>query len=92
MKALNKHLPSARQYGVAAGLHLFLELPDGAGESEVVKTAARHSIRVFGASAYRIGASRQRPALVVGYGAVLEHELELGVQQLARVINAATKR
>ena len=87
VKALRKHLPNGRQHGVAAGLHLFLELPGGARESEIVKAAARHSIRVFGASAYRIGASRQRPALVVGYGAVLEHELERGVQQLARVIN-----
>ena len=30
VKALRKHLPDARQHGVAAGLHLFLELPGGA--------------------------------------------------------------
>ena len=87
VKALRKHLPNARQHGVAAGLHLFLELPGGAHESEIVKAAARHSIRLFGASAYRIGASSRPPALVVGYGTVLEDELERGVQQLARVIN-----
>jgi DNA-binding transcriptional MocR family regulator len=47
--ALAAHLPGAMVHGVSAGIHLYVELPDGCDEDEVVARAARAGVSVTGA-------------------------------------------
>jgi GntR family transcriptional regulator/MocR family aminotransferase len=92
VQALRAHLPGATIRGVAAGLHLLLDLPDGADEERVVAMAARDGVRVYGARAYHLDARAARPALLLGYGGVEAGELDAGVRRLARVIGHAARR
>src|SRR5207244_872191 len=75
--AAGRRLPEAGIVGVAAGIHVVLELPPGAGEADVVAAAGRRSVRVYGLGAYTMRAARP-PALVLGYGALAPPALEAG--------------
>ena len=83
---MREFLPEIRVGGVAAGLHLMLDLPAGSDESAVVAEADAQSIRVFGAARYRARPREAPPALVLGYGCIAEPLIRDGVQQLARLI------
>ena len=87
--ALREHLPRLHVEGVAAGLHLMVNLPPGTDERALIIAAREQSIRVFGAFAYRARPRRAPPALVMGYGSLHEHLIADGVQRLARLIVAA---
>ncbi|HEX2442348.1 MAG TPA: hypothetical protein VHJ77_00265 [Vicinamibacterales bacterium] len=86
MEALKKHLPRLRAHGVAAGLHVYVELPSAANERAIVDATRQRSIRVYGAASYRARPSAGPPALVVGYGALREERIDEAVRQLARVL------
>jgi DNA-binding transcriptional MocR family regulator len=85
IEALRAHCPDVRIQGVAAGLHVLLELLCGIDEDAVVREAQEQSIRVYGARAYwaRPGAP---PARLVGYGGLPESRIRQGVEILARVL------
>jgi GntR family transcriptional regulator/MocR family aminotransferase len=85
MTALRARLPQLPVSGVAAGLHLMLELPPDADEQAVVAKAAELSVRVIGVGSYR-ARSKARPALVLGYGAIEDLLMEEGVKRLASAI------
>ena len=53
VESLRQHVPHLRVHGVAAGLHLLIELAAGVSERRVVDAAAQRSIRVYGSGAYR---------------------------------------
>ena len=83
--ALARRLPELHVKGVAAGLHVLLELPPGVSDRAVAEEAAREGIRVEPLSRYAL--ERRAPAgLVIGYGRVHETALEPAVEALARVI------
>src|SRR5262245_29154764 len=86
MHALKNHLPHLRARGVAAGLHVMIELGRGADERKIVKAAARQSIRVCGASIYRANPNAGPPALVLGYGALQAGAVDEAVRMLATVL------
>ncbi|HEY7484386.1 MAG TPA: PLP-dependent aminotransferase family protein [Streptosporangiaceae bacterium] len=65
--ALRTHLPGVTVRGVSAGLHLYVELPDGWDEQRVVRAAARRGVAVEGAATFWT-AGPPRAALVLGYG------------------------
>jgi GntR family transcriptional regulator/MocR family aminotransferase len=79
-------MPALRIGGVAAGLHLMLDLPAGIDERAVIAEADAQSIRVFGAARYRARSRDGPPALVLGYGCVSDSLIRDGIEQLARVI------
>lgn len=87
--ALARHLPSARIHGVAAGLHLMVELDGAHDEGAIVEAALQRSIRVDGAAAYRAEPRGAVPAFVMGYGGLLEAAIADGVKGLASVLAAA---
>ncbi|WP_020545120.1 PLP-dependent aminotransferase family protein [Nonomuraea coxensis] len=63
--ALSEELPQVRVKGIEAGLHVYLELPDGWAERDVVRAA-----RELGLSAEPVGPMRELagpPAVVVGF-------------------------
>jgi GntR family transcriptional regulator / MocR family aminotransferase len=84
--ALGTHLPHLRPRGVAAGLHLMIELGRGADEQQIVEAAARRSIRLYGASSYRAVPATGPPALLLGYGALEENVVEEAVRHLASLL------
>jgi GntR family transcriptional regulator / MocR family aminotransferase len=84
--ALRRHLPHLKFHGVAAGLHVMLELDQDVDETALVADAASRSIRVYGARAYRANPAGGQPALVVGYGGLREAEIPEAVRRLASVL------
>jgi len=85
--ALARHLPKLRIHGVAAGLHLLVELRKGMDEAAIVEAARKESIRVYGAAPYRAKPHSGPPALVLGYGGLEENNIGDGVAHLARVLS-----
>jgi GntR family transcriptional regulator/MocR family aminotransferase len=87
--ALRRHAPRVRVIGIAAGLHLLLELPDGQAESDIITHAARHGLALEGLGSYRRALSTYPPALVVGYGTPYEHAFTGAVERLIAVLAGA---
>jgi GntR family transcriptional regulator/MocR family aminotransferase len=85
--ALGRHVPGLRIRGMAAGLHLMVELEEGADEPAIAASAAQRSIRVFGARKYRGDPEAGPPALVLGYGGVDESKIDEGIRRLAAVLH-----
>lgn len=85
LRALARHLPEWSTAGTAAGLHLVARLPADCSESQVVRAAAQHAIRVYPMQDYCQRAV-QGPALVLGYGSLPESQIEHGICRLAQAI------
>ena len=85
IKALRQHLPKRRVYGVAAGLHLMLELPADADVSAIIAEAAKLSVNVTSTQAYRARA-KLPPSLILGYGHLRDSAVMEGVRRLASVV------
>jgi GntR family transcriptional regulator/MocR family aminotransferase len=68
--------------GTAAGLHALLELRAGRSEANVIARAAERGLALEGLGAYRTGAHRHGPALVVGYATPPEHAFTAALARL----------
>jgi GntR family transcriptional regulator / MocR family aminotransferase len=84
--ALRARFPKSAIHGVAAGLHLMIELANEVDEDAVVAAAAQRSVRVYGARAYRAHPREGPPALLMGYGGIDESAIAAGVDQLAAAV------
>jgi GntR family transcriptional regulator / MocR family aminotransferase len=84
--ALRQHTPWVRVAGIAAGLHLLLELPDSQTELDIITRAARHGLALEGLGSYRRAPGTDPPALVVGYGTPHEHAFTGAVERLTAVL------
>ncbi len=86
--ALREHLPGAMVRGVSAGIHLYVELPDGCDEDEIVARAADLGVAVAGGrpmwSPER--AAGAPPALVLGYARLSEPRLVKAAQLLGQAV------
>ncbi|KJK58233.1 MocR-like pyridoxine biosynthesis transcription factor PdxR [Saccharothrix sp. ST-888] len=82
--ALRRTLPTAEVRGVAAGLHLYLDLPDGVSEAAVVAGAAARGVRVEPVARMRL--SPGGPALALGYAGLTEGRLTEAVELLAAAV------
>ena len=81
--ALAERLPDATPAGVAAGLHLYVHLPDDCDERALVHAARRQGVRLEGAARHWADSAAAPPALVIGYGMAAEPAIEQGIQALA---------
>jgi GntR family transcriptional regulator/MocR family aminotransferase len=82
--------PRVTVRGVAAGLHVVVELPAGADEAAVTADALAEGIRVYPMRGYRTGsAAVQPPALVLGYGGLALSEVGAGAERLGAVLSRA---
>jgi GntR family transcriptional regulator / MocR family aminotransferase len=84
--ALYTHMPAYPIRGVAAGLHLTVELPRGAHETAIVGESARRGIYVHGLSAYCSQPGLGQPALLLGYCRLPEREINESASVLAAVL------
>jgi len=79
--SLRRHLPACRPAGVAAGLHLVVDLPPGADEDAAVEGARSRGLGLAGIAEHRIRPGP--PALLLGYGRLPEPAVEAAVRALA---------
>jgi GntR family transcriptional regulator/MocR family aminotransferase len=88
--SLRQRARGVRATGIAAGLHVLVELPGNWREDEVTARAAEHSLAVEGLHAYAADAAPDHgPALVVGYSAPPEHAYTTAIARLCAVLDAA---
>jgi GntR family transcriptional regulator / MocR family aminotransferase len=86
LAALARATPQLRVTGIAAGLHVVLELPAGLREAEVIAAAGERSIGLYGLESFRHGPTELAQALVIGYGAPAEHNFESSVRALTSLL------
>jgi GntR family transcriptional regulator/MocR family aminotransferase len=91
LHALTQHLPAATPRGVAAGLHLYVELPAGLDEAAVAEAARDRGVEVAGAAWHWHDKSSAPPGLVLGYGAVGEAGIERGIAALRDACASAAR-
>jgi GntR family transcriptional regulator/MocR family aminotransferase len=74
--------------GIAAGMHVVLELPSSESERQVVARAAEHGLAVDGLERYRAPtAACDRAGLVIGYGRPPEHAYTTALARLCTVLS-----
>ena len=88
LESIAAALPEARVGGIAAGLHVLLELPPGVGEAPVVEHLTAAGIAVQGLADFT-RAHPGPPALVIGYGLPGVRELREAVAAIAAAAAAA---
>lgn len=88
LEALDAALPGTRVGGIAAGLHVLLQLPAGVEEATVVERAGAAGVRVQGLRDFT-RAHPQPPALVLGYGLPTVREVREAVTVIAAACDAA---
>lgn len=88
--ALEARLPELAVTGLAAGMHLVLELPEGVEAVDAARRARAAELAVSPLSRYRVTASApRREALVLGYGNLSDALVDEAVARLARVLRDA---
>jgi GntR family transcriptional regulator/MocR family aminotransferase len=86
--ALAAELPEATVRGIAAGLHVTVELPPGNDEDAIRRAAARRGVAVGTMGAYRSIVDGS-PTLILGYSQMSESRLRHGITELAQAIREA---
>lgn len=83
------HSPLHGRYtvsGAEAGLHILLHMDNGMTESELIASAARAGVRVYGLSGYYVDTAVSCPpaTVILGYAGIASEQLEEAVTALAR--------
>ena len=86
--ALARELPDARVHGIAAGLHVTVELPAGHDPAAIQAEARRRRIAFYTMADYRSELPPGPPVLFLGYGQVPVPSIGPGVRELAEAIAA----
>jgi GntR family transcriptional regulator/MocR family aminotransferase len=85
---LTRLLPGYEVSGIAAGLHLVLELPDAVDSGAIVRAAAAASLRLVDLRAYHHDVGRAANGLVLGYGNITDSAAVSAVQDLHEVLRS----
>jgi GntR family transcriptional regulator/MocR family aminotransferase len=88
VQALADGLPEATVKGIAAGLHVTVEIP-GVDERALAEEAARRRIRFNTMLDYRDPAPPGPATLMLGYGQLTEPAIRAGVRELAAAVTSA---
>jgi len=84
--AIGTQAPELTPLGAMAGLHLFLPLPEGVREHDVIAAAKADGLRVEGAARHWAEPEKAPPAVLVGYGVLREGSLDADVASLLAAI------
>jgi GntR family transcriptional regulator / MocR family aminotransferase len=87
--SLADELPEATVRGIAAGLHVTLELPAGDDEQAIATEARRRRIELATMGEHLTGDRRGLPTLLLGYGQIPLPAVRPGVRELAEAVRAA---
>jgi GntR family transcriptional regulator/MocR family aminotransferase len=85
LTALTTSLPGATPTGIAAGLHVYVQLPSWCDEASLTETARRQGLLIEGASWHWSDPQSAPPALVLGYGAIDEPAIRDGLVMLGSI-------
>jgi GntR family transcriptional regulator/MocR family aminotransferase len=88
VRALREELPEAVVTGIAAGLHVTVQLPDGYDAQAIRDEAARRRIMFNSMNDYRLDGGATSTTLMLGYGSVPEPAIAPGVREIAEVVRA----
>ncbi|MBW9095017.1 PLP-dependent aminotransferase family protein [Microbacterium jejuense] len=92
LDALGRALPGCRVSGIAAGLHVVLDLPPGVRAADVVRAAERHDLGLTDIRRYRLSPDAPAPErLVLGYGNLADPLVDEAVRLLAQVVREQTE-
>ncbi len=86
--ALAAAAPEVRVSGIAAGLHVLVELAAGDTERAAVARAADRGLALEGLSGYADAASDRRPAVVIGYAKPPEHAFTGAIARLCATLTS----
>jgi GntR family transcriptional regulator/MocR family aminotransferase len=89
VQALADELPEAEVTGIAAGLHVTIQLPEGTDAEAIREEAGRRRIAFNSMSEYRAGGAGLSTTLMLGYGSVPEPAIAPGLHEVAEVVRAA---
>lgn len=85
IQAVAASLPGAVPTGVAAGLHVYVQLPRWCDESTLTEAARMRGVLVEGADWHWSRPRSAPPALVLGYGSVDEPAIRAGLERLGAI-------
>jgi GntR family transcriptional regulator/MocR family aminotransferase len=85
LEAISTALPGALPTGIAAGLHVYVQLPSGCDQSSLVEAARRRGLHIEGASWHFSDPPSAPPALVLGYGSIDEAAIRTGLALLGSI-------
>jgi GntR family transcriptional regulator/MocR family aminotransferase len=88
VRAIRQELPEALITGIAAGLHVIVQLPGAYDEQAIRDEAARRGLRFATMSDYRAAPSGPT-TLMLGYGHVPEPAMIPGLREVAEALRAA---
>ena len=87
--ALAADLPEASERGIAAGLHITVELPTGDDEQAIRAAAKERRIEIETLADFRLAPGEGPATLMLGYAQLPEPAIRAGVRELADAIRAA---
>jgi GntR family transcriptional regulator / MocR family aminotransferase len=88
LDALSTLLPGAVPTGIAAGLHVYVELPNWCDEAKLIEAARKRGLLIEGASWHWSAPQSAPPALVLGYGATDERAIREGLAILGGIYHS----
>ena len=91
VRTLARELPEATVRGIAAGLHVTVELPATDDEAAISREARRRGIALSTMSDYRPAPTGLPPTLVLGYGQPSVDRIDAGIRELAVAVRAARR-
>jgi GntR family transcriptional regulator / MocR family aminotransferase len=89
---LHRQVPGVAVTGIAAGLHVLVQLPDGVAESDVVARAAARGLALQGLASCRAGGQDLGPAIIAGYATPPAHAFSASVARLCAALAEALAR
>ncbi|WP_349425543.1 PLP-dependent aminotransferase family protein [Microbacterium sp. LWS13-1.2] len=93
LAALAHRLPECRVSGIAAGLHLVLDLPPGVRAADVVRAGAAYDVALTDIRRYRVSPDVPAPErLVLGYGDLADPLVDEAVSLLAAAVRDLAAR
>jgi GntR family transcriptional regulator/MocR family aminotransferase len=90
LEALSTSLPGTAPTGVAAGLHVYVRLPSGCDELNLVDTARKRGVLIEGATWHWADPRSAPPALVLGYGSIAASAIRDGLAVLGSIYRSAS--
>ena len=89
--ALDERAPSLVPTGIAAGLHLVLQLPEGTSEAVLVNRVQERGVFVGGLRHFSSRRTSSQSGLVVGYGRPPANGYQAAVNALAEALDASLR-
>ena len=88
---LQRQVPGVAVSGIAAGLHVLVQLPAGVSEEDVIAGAAARGLALEGLASCRAGGEERGPALIVGYATPPGHAFSTCVARLCAALAGCLK-